>query len=226
MSIDETVGIVSCFTVVGLIGARAMYVLGCENFLFMPMSDICDLQSGGLSVLGSLIIVPIALFAWTFFKGRSLLPVLNIACFCAPILDVFGRLGCFFGGCCYGIVSYWFPVVYLDPLAGAPIRIPLFPVQLFTSALFLLVFGVFWWMRLYIDTDKPLQGFFIAAYFSCAAFIRFSVDFFRGDRGEAIVTMWPRFITTYQAGCLVIGFCALGMLGFILLRKYKKFGAL
>ena len=55
----------------------------------------------------------------------------------------FGRLGCFFAGCCYGApCSGPFCITFSDPHSLAPLGVPLFPTQLMESGGEFLIFGM------------------------------------------------------------------------------------
>ena len=56
------------------------------------------------------------------------------------IFHVFGRMGCFFGGCCYGKIATWGIALYDEP---GVLRIP---IQLIESGCILLIFIVLLYM--------------------------------------------------------------------------------
>ena len=60
-----------------------------------------------------------------------------------PLAHAFGRIGCFFAGCCYGI-PYDPPIgiCLKNAIGTAPTDIPLFPVQLLESGLDFLLAGL------------------------------------------------------------------------------------
>lgn len=98
-----------------------------------------------------------------------------------PLAHMFGRIGCFCGGCCYGCeTTLPIGVIYTTPLTDAPIGVPLLPVQLIEAGLNLLLF-VF--LILY---DRKTRGkrprlTLICLYAMCYAVIRFTLEFFRYD---------------------------------------------
>ena len=226
LSFDDSFGLIGWCTFAGIVGGRVAYLLECSSVWHMSLFELCDVQSGGLSVLGALVSVPVVLFVWSWFCRKPFLPLLDLVCFCAPLFDFFGRLGCLFGGCCYGVPSQLLSVMYLDASVGASVGVPLLSIQLITALLFLFVFCLFLIGYCLFDIDRSFPGFFVLAYFFCAAFIRFGVDFFRGDRGDAVISFESVFVTGYQVACLMLGCIALVVLGFVLVKKYKKFGAL
>ena len=110
-----------------------------------------------------------------YVKKRGLPPVFqDIAAVAIPLFHVFGRVGCFLGGCCYGIAC---PVgfVYTQnpiPMANGVRR---FPVQLLEAAFCL---GLFLW--LYLQLRKGRTGL-LPRYLFCYSVGRFFLEFLRGD---------------------------------------------
>jgi phosphatidylglycerol:prolipoprotein diacylglycerol transferase len=91
-----------------------------------------------------------------------------------------GRLSCFSAGCCYGIPhSGWFSVVFPEhPYCEAPAGIPLFPIQLLSSAFGLALFGFLYWRNR--KTHQP--GSTTLSFFLLYSFGRFLLEFLRGDQ--------------------------------------------
>ena len=93
-----------------------------------------------------------------------------------PLFHAFGRLGCFFNGCCYGFESETFGIAFENSLS-APNGVPFFPIQLVCSVLNLLLFAWLW----RFEARHHLEGKTLAAYLGVYAVLRFTVEFFRGD---------------------------------------------
>lgn len=80
-----------------------------------------------------------------------------------PLLHAFGRVGCWFGGCCYGVPVYW-------SLFGR--TIPNLPTQLMEAAFCL---GLFFMLQYKVKTHR------VPVYLSTYAVWRFFLEFLRGD---------------------------------------------
>lgn len=112
---------------------------------------------------------------WIYVKKRRLPSVFcDIAGATIPLFHFFGRVGCFLGGCCYGVPC---PVgfVYTQnpiPMANGVRR---FPVQLLEAAFCL---GLFFW--LYSLLRKGRTGL-LPRYLFCYSVGRFFLEFLRGD---------------------------------------------
>ncbi len=124
--------------------------------------------------------------AWWYSKRAhfNLGEYLDVVAPAIPLFHVFGRLGCFASGCCYGIECRWgfYHENALVAQANGAVR---FPVQLLEAGLNLLLsaaiyalFCFFW--------QKWRSGSFIRIYFASYAIIRFSDEFLRGDTYRGI----------------------------------------
>lgn len=122
----------------------------------------------------------------------------------------FGRVGCFFGGCCYGgptdsIFGVCFPAgsnaaAKYPGLDGA--SLPVFPTQLFEAVFELIVFILM--MSLY----KKLRGRFLEVYCFGYSVFRFLAEFLRGDnRGSTGFALSPSQVMSIIL--LVIGILSL-----------------
>jgi len=126
-----------------------------------------------------------------FFWRHSGLPVWRAADLCAPAIalgQAIGRIGCFMAGDDYGRpTSVPWAVTFTDPAAadigGAPLGVPLHPVQLYESAFCLVLFGFLVWL----GRRRHRDGDVIAAYTLLYAVGRFVIEFFRGDADRGFV---------------------------------------
>lgn len=101
---------------------------------------------------------------------------LDIAAICFPLFHFFGRIGCFLGGCCYGIESK-FGVVYHYSLAPGANGVSRFPVQLMEAIFNIGLSAVFYTMF----RKKKLPGDLIHIYFYTYPVFRFADEFLRAD---------------------------------------------
>ena len=100
------------------------------------------------------------------------------------IAHAFGRLGCFFGGCCYGKPSSWFwGVVYPEGSVAAEMYgygTKLIPTQLIESVYLLGLYFLF----LFVFKKRRVM-----LYCVCYGIYRFFAEYLRGDSRGAI-TSW------------------------------------
>jgi len=103
-----------------------------------------------------------------------------------PLMHAVGRVGCFFGGCCYGMempggVSFpHSPAFASDDPARLVERLP---VQLIESAINILIFLAL----LYLGTRKWKKGSLFFVYLMMYGTVRFVLEFFRGDLVRGIL---------------------------------------
>lgn len=99
---------------------------------------------------------------------------------CAPVVPLFhcfGRIGCFLGGCCYGIESEFGFTVHGNTLNPSINDVQRFPVQLLEAALNLLLF----FLLAYLLKKPKFKGRLFVAYLIIYSVIRFFDEFLRGD---------------------------------------------
>ena len=103
-----------------------------------------------------------------------------------PLFHVFGRIGCFMAGCCWGIPVHWGIAFEHSPVA--PNHVHLLPIQLIEAAFNFLLF-----IGLHIFTTKSRsenRWRTFPLYVICYCIGRFTLEFFRGDtiRGVALLS--------------------------------------
>ena len=106
----------------------------------------------------------------------------DIAAVGIPLFHFFGRIGCFLGGCCYGIKSSFGFTMHHSPIVQANF-ISRFPVQLL-EALFNI--GLFLLLHFFLKKEK-FKGMLIYIYLLCYSFARFFLEFLRGDEHRGIL---------------------------------------
>ncbi|MDD2418801.1 MAG: prolipoprotein diacylglyceryl transferase [Oscillospiraceae bacterium] len=118
------------------------------------------------------------LFGFIYLKKVNMnSPVIYDIIACAiPLMHTFGRIGCFLGGCCYGVESE-FGFVYHYSLIESENHVRRFPVQLFEALLNLILFLV-----LYLFLKRgSFKGKLLYIYLIIYPIIRFLLEFLRGD---------------------------------------------
>ncbi|MEI6680710.1 MAG: prolipoprotein diacylglyceryl transferase family protein [Mariniphaga sp.] len=128
-----------------------------------------------------------------------------------PLVHSIGRIGCFCAGCCYGrpMNPPW--GVFFKENSVAPQGIALFPIQLFESALNMILFIVLF----IFSRKKRSDGQVMGLYFTGYGIERFFLEYFRYDTERGIIAG----LSTSQWISLII--IPIGI--FLLLRsKIKK----
>jgi phosphatidylglycerol:prolipoprotein diacylglycerol transferase len=144
--------------------------------------------------------------AMLIFCKSHKIPVLPIADLFAPALAIahgFGRIGCFFGGCCYGIQvnpSHPFAVIFppavtsvpaatgtsitTGTLTGIPVvtDMPVLATQLIEAAS-LFVIAV---ILIIIYKKTAGTGITVCTYGVLYSILRFTLEFYRGDNARGM----------------------------------------
>ncbi len=184
-----------------LIGGHLLY--GITNYksiiaLFTNISGMSFKQVfGAISVIfgGSVFyggflgaIVTLGIYSARFEKEKRR-AIFDIYAVCVPLFHCFGRIGCFLGGCCYGIESKLGITVHNNTLVPELNDVSRVPVALieayFNILLFFLLHKLF--------SKGKLHGKLIYLYMLCYSVIRFGTEFLRGDEIRGI---WFGFSTS------------------------------
>lgn len=166
-------------------------VVGGKLFLFFEdpsgyIHDPASLVSGrGFVFYGSfLLAIPTM---WWFFRKHNLPPykMLDVMAITTCLVHLFGRIGCFLAGCCYGKpTDLWLGVTFSDPFCYAePLHTPLFPTQLMEAGYILLVMIVL----LALKRRRRFYGQLFLIYLMLYAIGRFALEFFRGDLARGFI---------------------------------------
>ena len=118
---------------------------------------------------------------------------------CFPLFHCFGRIGCFFAGCCYGIpTSVGFPMAFDS-------TVPRFPVQLVEAFCCMIIF-----ISLIIIEKKTKNANLLIMYLNTYSVVRFILEFLRGDTVRGI---WGIFSTSQWISLAII---------LVIIGKYLK----
>ena len=99
-----------------------------------------------------------------------------------PLFHTFGRIGCFFAGCCYGIPCQWGITISGNPLIPELNDVSRLPIQLIEAGANLLIFGIL----AYLYGRKGRRPALLSLYILLYAPLRFVLEFFRGDEIRGI----------------------------------------
>lgn len=170
---------------------------------FRELLSALKIIFGGSVFYGGLIGILIVALVYTRKKHLSA-RYLDVAAIGIPLFHVFGRLGCFFSGCCFGIESS-VGFVYHYSLIPSANSVRRFPVQLleaaFNACLCLVLYSLF--------RKKKLEGRLLSAYLFAYPTFRFFDEFLRGDAYRGIwfglsTSQWiSLLLIAVNAGCLL-----------------------
>ena len=187
--------LVTWLMLAAIVGARLAYVIEHWRSEFADhLAAIARVDQGGLMFYGGLIGAALLMVSYARVYRRQFLALTDLIVTVLPLGHMFGRLGCFFHGCCYGKITdsflgvcfprespAWYEqVAAVPPLLAptAPQSLPVIPTQLIEAAANALLFVVLY--RLYPRSYKTpglLSGIYLLSY----AVLRFAVEYLRGD---------------------------------------------
>lgn len=196
MNSEEIVDLSMLALFSGIAGARIFYVAEFWNqsFAGRPFWKIFRIDEGGLVFYGGFLCAFTSLWIYARWKKLSIRRILDIFAPAMALAHAFGRIGCFLQGCCFG--RPWtggvvFPAGSLPAMRYPDVHtgtsLPLYPVQLYESGLNILLC-----VLLLLLFSRCRKGGQIAAiYLMGYAFLRFSLEFFRGDHVDSIAGLTP-----------------------------------
>ena len=171
------------------IGGKLLYGLTNLSYLeqklsaadsFTEVLKVLRIGFGGMVFYGGLL-GAMAVYGLYARKKRLSTEYADLEILLVPLFHVFGRIGCFLSGCCYGIAcKFGFTYHYSEiPDANGVSRLP---VQLFEAGFNLILFFVLWQFFRKRKYSSWLLNIYLYAY----PIFRFVIEFFRGDAHRGI----------------------------------------
>ena len=175
---ERTVDLLFCIILSAIIGSRSLFVLvNFEHYRDYPL-HIFRIWEGGLVFYGGLILAVAVSFGYLRWNR---LPVWKFADLFSPSIALglfFGRIGCFFAGCCYGKeTSLPWGVTFIDPNSLARLNLSLHPTQIYEALGSLAIFFFLNWKRRRRTFEGQIFYLFLLLYSS----LRFMIEFLRDD---------------------------------------------
>jgi phosphatidylglycerol:prolipoprotein diacylglycerol transferase len=201
-----------------LVGSRILFVLINLDLYRDNPFRMLNLWEGGLVFYGGLILaVGVAIGYMRWYR----LPIWKLFDLISPLLGLglfFGRIGCFFAGCCYGKeTALPWGVIFTDPNSLAQLNVRLHPTQLYDAANGLAIFLILSWMERRKAFDGQIFSLFILLY----SISRFFIEMLRGDpRGF----FFRETLSTSQGIGILLAILAIFMLFFLNRVSQEKAG--
>lgn len=196
-----------------LLGARLYFLIfdGMDSFM-----DIIRIWDGGLAIYGGVIggflglIVCCVINKVDIIKTTdSVVPVLSLG-------QAFGRIGCIFGKCCYGVSVaskslQWFPIaIYVHGEYH-------YATNFYES---LLNVGLFFALT-YLLRKTHIKGLTTFAYLVGYGIVRFILEFFRDEVQTLFIGSMP-ISQLVSIGCVLIGTVGISVLLLVNNKKQSK----
>lgn len=161
------------------IGGKLFFYFEDPGHYFHPPSNMLKGFRQGFVFYGSLLFaVPVAI--WYFKKMKwPVWPFMDRLAIAGTIIHAFGRMGCFFAGCCYGLpMDQPWAVNFADELSQAkPLHTDLHPTQLYEVFNILIIMSAL----LMLKRHKRFEGQLFLIYVILYSIGRSIVEVYRGD---------------------------------------------
>ncbi len=201
--------------IAAITGSRLLFILINYSYYISNPLAIFKIWEGGLVFYGGVLLaVPVVLF----YAKKHNLKLWLIADIFAPSIAIghaFGRIGCFFAGCCFGRASETLPwgVVFTNPECLAPLNVRLHPTQLYESV------GEFinFFILILLQKRKSYNGQIFLSYILIYSVLRFIVEIFRGDFARGFIISG----ISVSQGISIIMF-VIAISGMLFLRQKKN----
>ncbi|MEO9475335.1 MAG: prolipoprotein diacylglyceryl transferase [Cyclobacteriaceae bacterium] len=171
--------------VAAFVGGKLLFYLEDPKHYFSSWDAMARNFRTGFVFYGSLLFaIPTAV--WYFRKEKfPLWPMLDRVAITGCIIHAFGRMGCFFAGCCYGKpTDGTLGVTYTDEASQAePLHTALHPTQLYSVTMILIILVVL----IMLKRHGRLQGRLIFVYVTLYAAGRAIIEIFRGDIARGFI---------------------------------------
>ena len=198
----------------GFIGARLIYMLvstpaGWEGFWRDALSI-----NNNFTVFGFVGGVSIGTICYSRIHGMQSPRLLDYVCLSIAIWQVFGRLGCFLNGCCFGRpvrADVPWAVTFSDPHSAIPaelLGVRLHAAQLYEAGAVSVLAAILWFTLREIENGRFRRGLVCVGYLSGYGAIRFVNEWFRGDARFVLGTA----VTVGQAFSLSLVLSAVALL--------------
>lgn len=211
LSSDIIFGLLWCSIIGGALGARLLFYLVSIPDIMENPSILWDL-SNGFVVYGGILGGVLVSFLYCRIKKVEFVKYFDLVLPEVALAQGFGRIGCFFAGCCYGRETHSSLGIMYQHSELAPNNVNLIPTQLISSAGDFIIAAV-----LFIYARKNRKNAQVGALYMILYSVgRFLVEFLRNDnRGSVGALSTSQFIA--------ILICIVGIVIMVLAKK-KGFG--
>lgn len=172
-----------------IVAVASARLFGCLSGIYRDIGmgqDITwnGIKSTGIVFYGGLIGLLVAFTILSRYSKQDA-RILNILAVCIPLFHSIARIGCFFGGCCFGRESHGpLSINYTTKIFGDVVTAYRIPVQLIEAGFNLLLF--MYLLHLIRDEDWTNKSI-LRRYLLLYTIGRFIIEFFRGDLIRGVI---------------------------------------
>ena len=199
--------------VAGIVGARLAYVASDPRYFMARPERVFLLTQGGLIYYGGFIGAGIGIVLFAYRRRERPLALLDFIIPSVPLGHVFGRIGCFLNGCCFGqrwdgplAVCYprdsfaWQAHVDAGWIQKNSSSLPVHPVQLYEAAANAMLYLLLVWAF----RHRRREGQVLALYLTTYPVARFLLEGWRGDerlRWAGLTAAQELSLALFVIGC-------------------------
>lgn len=211
---DEDIiwGIFFCAIIGGMVGTRLLYYIVELPEIIKDPSILWNFKNGYV-VYGGIIGGILCSYVYCRVKKTAFLPYFDLVMPAVALAQGFGRIGCFFAGCCYGReTDAWYGITF-HTSNFAPNGVKLIPTQIISSIGDFVICGLLLLYAAGNSGEKSRMGRVAALYLLLYGVGRFAVEFLRNDyRGSVGALSTSQLIS--------IGIVAAGILMYAIAPKF------
>lgn len=210
LSEDIFYGIFYCAIIGGALGSRILYYIVEIPHIINDPSILWNFKVGYV-VYGGIIGGILANYIYCRVKKVNFLEYFDLVMPEVSLAQGFGRLGCFFAGCCYGRpTDAWYGITFTHSQM-APNGVSLIPTQLISSAADFIFAAVL----MFYASKSPKKGRVASMYMVLYGIGRFSIEFLRNDyRGSVGILSTSQFIS--------IAVVTIGLIIYVMVPKLQS----
>jgi len=197
-----------------IVGAR-LYFLAFDEGGISSFMDIISIWEGGLAIYGGVIGGALGLVICCLIKKVSIISTTDVVVPLLSLGQAFGRIGCIFGKCCYGVevtnkALHWFPIAL--NINGDYYYATNFYESILDLGLFFLL--------TYLLRKTKVKGLTTCAYLVGYGVVRFVLEYFRAKEQTLYLLGFP-VSQLVSIGCMLIGLVGICVILFVNNRKNK-----
>ncbi len=201
LSYDKTQMLIILIIVAAVVGGKVFIAFEDPAKYFGDPGLLLKNFGSGFVFYGSLIFAIPTVYLFIRYYKLPALPMLDIIAGTTCTVHAFGRMGCFFGGCCYGIPTDSFIGMSFE--AGNGIHEHVHPTQLYSVVLITSIFAYL----MYVKRRQEFPGQLFLTYLILYSIGRSVIEIFRGDEERGYLI--DGVISNSQFISLIIFFIAI-----------------
>lgn len=219
LSIDEDklTSVILVVLVSSIVGARALYVLEHVQAFRREWGSVVAVWEGGLTLYGGVVAGTIGGLLMARHLGLPMWKVADAVTPSFALGTMFGRVGCYLNGCCYGVPTTMPWGVHFPDDSFASLEFgnaAVHPSQLYFAFAGLLLFLVTWTLRKRFEVPGTLFWLFMLLF----AMARVILDMTRAYEPEAMVATWG-MVTLHESQVVSIALALFSTLMILRLRR-------